>query len=77
VDTAGLNPLAKNELEERGIALGERRAADADLVLWVVDLSEPSPPLPPAAAAGWDPARTLIVGNKSGLVVPENATLGL
>jgi tRNA modification GTPase len=30
VDTAGLNPLAKNELEERGIALGERRAADAD-----------------------------------------------
>jgi tRNA modification GTPase len=77
VDTAGLNPLAKNELEERGIALGERRAADADLVLWVVDLSEPSPPLPPAAAAGWDPARTLIVGNKSDLVVPENATLGL
>ncbi|MFN5561907.1 MAG: tRNA uridine-5-carboxymethylaminomethyl(34) synthesis GTPase MnmE [Opitutaceae bacterium] len=77
VDTAGLNPLAKNELEERGIALGERRAADADLVVWVVDLSDPSPPLPPAAAASWDPARTLIVGNKCDLVVPENAALVL
>jgi tRNA modification GTPase len=77
VDTAGLNPLARNELEEKGIALGERRAAEADLVLWVVDLADPSPPLPPSSSATWDSARTLIVGNKSDLVVPEKAQLVL
>lgn len=77
IDTAGLNPLAENELEERGIALGQQRAAAADLVLWVVDLADPSPARPPSQATTWDPARTLIVGNKSDLVVSEWAEASL
>ncbi len=77
VDTAGLNAQADNDLEKKGIALGEQRAAQADLVLWVIDLAASSPPRPPAAAATWDPDRTLIVGNKSDLVTPSQAVAGL
>ncbi len=77
VDTAGLNSQTNNDLEKKGIALGEQRAAEADLVLWVVDLAASSPPRPPASAAAWDPERTLIVGNKSDLVVPSQAVASL
>lgn len=77
VDTAGLNSQAKSELERKGMALGEQRASEADLVLWVIDLADPSPPRPPASAAGWDPERTLVVGNKCDLVVSSQAVAAL
>lgn len=73
VDTAGFNDLTNNELEKKGISLGARQMAEADLVLWVIDLADPSPARPPPVASSWLSERTLIVGNKQDLVSPPAA----
>lgn len=67
IDTAGLNQLPLSELETRGIALTRSQLAEADLVLWVVDLSDDSPALPippPELVSLLSPDKVLVVGNK-------------
>lgn len=66
IDTAGLNP-APGPLEARGIAKTLERLEEADLVLLVLDHSQPVPSLPDAVASRLTPATTLIVANKSDL----------
>ncbi len=69
-DTAGLRAGA-GPVEREGIRRAEATVAEADLVLWVRDLSEPvdETETPPA-----DAARLLAVWNKRDLV-PSQATL--
>ncbi|MBL9206304.1 MAG: tRNA uridine-5-carboxymethylaminomethyl(34) synthesis GTPase MnmE [Opitutaceae bacterium] len=77
IDTAGLNRLPLSELEARGIALTRTQLAEADLVLWVVDLSDDSPALsipPPELVAMLSPDKVLVVGNKLDRL--EQAVLG-
>jgi tRNA modification GTPase len=59
-DTAGLR-AAGEQLEAAGIELAERELAAADLVVWVVDNTDPQPTLPPHDFNG----RLLAVVNKS------------
>ena len=47
VDTAGLNPLAVDAVEEEGIARAEQAAAAADVLVWLADTP------PPRADALW------------------------
>ena len=69
IDTAGLNPSPASDLERRGIERTYERVADADLVLWVVDLSDPSPALPPPSVIEQLAVeKTILVGNKVDLV---------
>jgi tRNA modification GTPase len=49
------------------------RAAEADLFLWVLDATRPCPSLPPEVAARLTPANTVVLLNKSDLVVPGGA----
>lgn len=63
IDTAGLNP-APAGLERLGIGKTLERAAEADLVLLVLDASRPCPALPAVLAARLTPATTLAVINK-------------
>ncbi len=67
VDTAGLNP-APAALERRGIEKTREQAAEADLVVWVVDASRPLPSLPAEIASGVTAAKALLVCNKADLV---------
>ena len=73
-DTAGLRD-ATESLEAAGIARARAQLASADLIVWVVDLSEPAP-VPP------DLTPHLIVGNKSDLapvppgLLPVSAVTG-
>jgi tRNA modification GTPase len=69
VDTAGLNP-APAELERQGIAHTLSWAAEADLVLLVIDATAPSPALPPAVTARLTAANTVVVFNKVDLLAP-------
>jgi tRNA modification GTPase len=46
IDTAGLDGGADDDLELRGMERARERAREADLVLRVVDATEPVPPLP-------------------------------
>ena len=73
IDTAGLN-LLPSSLEKRGIEKALEQTAEADLFLWVVDLTRPLPALPPAIATRLSPANTLIVLNKADL--PATAECG-
>ena len=66
IDTAGLNP-APAPLEKRGIEKTFERAAEADLVLLVLDSTQPVPALPEAIQARLSPATTVIAWNKSDL----------
>jgi tRNA modification GTPase len=51
VDTAGLR-AAENAIEREGVRRAEARAANADLVLWLADVTAPSEPTPlPGAVA--------------------------
>jgi tRNA modification GTPase len=72
IDTAGLNPNPA-PLEKLGMAKTLERAAEADLFLWVLDATRPCPPLPPEVAARLTPANTVVLLNKSDLVVPGGA----
>lgn len=66
-DTAGLNP-APGEIERMGISKTLERLAEADLVLWVADCTQPLPPLPSEAQALLRPDNTLLVLNKADLL---------
>ena len=67
IDTAGLNPRP-GQIERLGIAKTAERLAEADLVLWIVDASLPSPaPLAQEFARHLSPEKTLRVLNKSDL----------
>ncbi len=63
VDTAGLN-LAPSSLEKRGIDKTLEQAAEADLVLWVLDASRPLPVLPATIANRLSTRNTIVVCNK-------------
>lgn len=69
IDTAGLNP-APAELERQGIAHTLSWAAEADLVLLVIDATSPSPALPPAVIARLAAVNTVVVFNKVDLLAP-------
>lgn len=51
LDTAGIRETG-DAVEQEGVARARARAADCDLVLWVVDARAPEPVLPPAGFAG-------------------------
>lgn len=69
IDTAGLN-LAPTPLEKRGIDKTLEQAASADLFLWVIDATQPTPVLPSTVAARLTSANTIAVFNKRDLA-PE------
>jgi len=69
IDTAGLNP-SPTPLERRGMAHTLARAAEADLVLLVLDATRPAPTLQPEVAARLTPATALVVVNKTDLPGP-------
>ena len=68
-DTAGLNP-APGAVERLGIAKTLECAAEADLILWVLDAAVPSPALPAEIQARLAPRNTVVAINKCDLV-PE------
>jgi tRNA modification GTPase len=76
IDTAGLNP-APGEIERMGIEKTLERARIADLLLWVIDLSCPSPALPSEIFAMTNLPAILVVGNKADLVSAEQARMTL
>jgi len=67
VDTAGLNPFP-TPIERAGISKTLECAAEADLVLLVLDATRAAPVLPPEMASRLAPDRTIVVINKSDLV---------
>lgn len=68
VDTAGLRDEAPDEIERTGMARARQRAASADLVLHLIDLTAPFP-LPKVEALG----PLLMVGNKADLAGAPDA----
>lgn len=64
IDTAGINS-APAPLERLGIEKSYERLAEADLVLAVVDLSDPSPALPEPVVQRLRAETTIVVGNKA------------
>jgi len=72
IDTAGLN-LSPSPLEKRGIEKTLEQAAQADLFLWVIDVTRPLPILPAPVAARLTSANIIAVFNKTDLSpVPQN-----
>jgi tRNA modification GTPase TrmE len=74
IDTAGLNSTP-GEIERLGIEKSLERLAEADLVLWVVDCTQPLPELPAETAPYLRPDNTLLVLNKADLL-PAPPLLG-
>ncbi len=72
IDTAGLNP-APGSLERLGMDKTLERAAEADLFLWVLDATRPSPALPAEVAARLTSANTVVLLNKADLLRGEVA----
>lgn len=66
-DTAGLN-ASPTPLERRGMAKTLERAAAADLILLVLDATQPAPTLPAEIQARLTPGDALAVINKTDLV---------
>ncbi len=66
IDTAGINPTPA-ALEKLGMAKSLERAAEADLILLVIDSSSPAPQFPEAVQAMLVPARTVVILNKTDL----------
>ena len=66
VDTAGLR-TGGSALEHAGMERSLEQARAAHFLLLVVDRSAPPPALPPELDALLDPARTLVIANKSDL----------
>jgi tRNA modification GTPase len=60
-------------VEQLGIAKALERAAEADLLLLVLDANLPSPPLPEELLGLLRPAITLVVLNKADLLAPGAA----
>lgn len=67
IDTAGLNPNP-GAVERMGIEQTFGRAAEADLILIVMDASLPAPALPPALLPFLTPEKSITVFNKLDLV---------
>lgn len=67
IDTAGLNARAA-PLEKLGIAKTFERAVEADLILLVLDATQPAPSLPPQLSMRLTPRNALAVINKTDLV---------
>lgn len=67
IDTAGLN-AEPGSIERLGLEKTHERVAEADLLLWVVDATRPTPAPDPVLAARLDPRRTLMVLNKTDLL---------
>ncbi len=63
IDTAGLNP-SPGTLEKQGIDKTLEQAEGADLFLWVIDSSRPTPTLPAALAGRMTAGNTVVVYNK-------------
>jgi tRNA modification GTPase len=66
IDTAGLNP-SPTPLERRGMDQALARAAEAGLLLLVLDATRPAPSLPPGVAELLTPATAIVVVNKTDL----------
>jgi tRNA modification GTPase len=64
VDTAGVRETS-DRVEAEGVRRAVARAADADLVLWLVEAGDPNPPSPPQAK------RVRVVRTKTDLVDSE------
>ncbi len=77
IDTAGLNPTPA-ALEKLGMDKTLERAAEADLFLWVLDATRPTPPLPDSVTARLTSENTLVLLNKADLpsiIIPPAPTL--
>jgi tRNA modification GTPase len=74
VDTAGLNSTPSS-LEKRGMEKTLEQAAEADLVLWVLDATRSLPFLPESVAARLSPGNTIVVFNKFDLPAARTADL--
>lgn len=70
IDTAGLNP-APAMLEKLGMDKTLERAEEADLFLWVLDVTRPPPPLPSSVADRLTAGNTIILFNKADLFAGE------
>jgi tRNA modification GTPase len=68
-DTAGLRD-ASDAIEAEGVRRALERAENADLRVWVVDVSRETPPRPPSEAQPGD----LLVLNKADLTSPEGVS---
>ena len=66
-DTAGLNP-SPAPLEQLGMALALEHAADADLILLVLDATQSAPALPKDLMPYLTPQKTLVAVNKIDLL---------
>jgi tRNA modification GTPase len=66
VDTAGWRPT-RDVIEQEGVVRGERARAIADLILVVVDQSEPQTPEDEQLLSDTTSKRRIVVGNKSDL----------
>jgi len=75
IDTAGLNENPE-EVEQQGIEKTLGLVNEADLLLLVIDSSQPkSPTLPDSVAAALTPSRALLVANKTDLLAANTSTL--
>ncbi len=66
IDTAGLNPRP-TALEKMGMGKTLERAAEADLILLVIDATQPAPALPAELASRLKEDNTLVILNKMDL----------
>ena len=71
IDTAGINPHPA-PLEKMGIMKTMERAEEADLILLVVDSSQPTPVFPDSLEKLLSQERTIVVSNKSDLPTHKN-----
>jgi tRNA modification GTPase len=75
LDTAGLRESG-NPVEQEGVRRARERAAEADIVLWIVDATDPDPPGPPAAFMGSAAPAVWVAMNKCDLVDGKPAGTG-
>jgi len=68
VDTAGISPAARDPVEKLGIERSRAALAEADLALWIVDVSEPLNEADRAIAALIGDKPAIVVQNKIDLV---------
>ncbi len=73
IDTAGLNS-SPAVIEKLGIEKTVERAAEADLILWVLDATLPCPTLPTSIMPRLNSANTLVLLNKHDLLADHPPT---
>jgi tRNA modification GTPase len=76
IDTAGLR-ADPEAIEKMGIAKTLERAVDADLILWVMDATHPSPTLPPEIVGRMSAENTVVVMNKVDLLAQGALTCAI